>query len=391
MSAAQLLKSLIKGTDISEDAVLDKYLMSRGINPKFATKDQKVSHSKTGAFITWKNSRMLEDTLEEKVDKKDTVTLDIPLLIRVLELAREDIKSDMDLHRVVEKLINIRNKGMLTMKDYNYISKIHEEVMSQVSQEVIDEVTTTGYHAAATKSRMNAAVKIMSSMGSDKQAVTKLNARNKGLKRLSDRTSTEMKKANSGPQKPIPSTHDGNDRGYGKGRYMGDSVEHDDEVMSEAQSAAVRWQKALEAAKKKREEETARNAENAKRALTPKNENYQDPQAATSMPGDCANSPDDVMPKDKNKKLIQMSKSARIIKNLYKKKGMKEETYDSEKEDKSVASYGKKPKMQQVSTDLDQPKAAAVLTGGTTLTGEKRDTIEIDPMMKMRKPVSGKR
>lgn len=86
-----------------------------------------------------------------------------------------------------------------------------------------------------------------------------------------------------------------------------------------------------------------------------------------------------------------MSKSARIIKNLYKKKGMKEETYDHEKEGKSVATYGKKPKMQQVSTGLEEPKAAAVLTGGTTMTGEKRDTIEIDPMMKMRKPISGKR
>jgi hypothetical protein len=31
------------------------------------------------------------------------------------------------------------------------------------------------------------------------------------------------------------------------------------------------------------------------------------------------------------------------------------------------------------------------MTGGTTMTGEKRDTIEIDPMMKMRKPDSGKR
>ena len=86
-----------------------------------------------------------------------------------------------------------------------------------------------------------------------------------------------------------------------------------------------------------------------------------------------------------------MSKSARIIKSIYKRKGMKEETYDHEKEDKSVATYGKKPKMQKVSTDLEEPQAAAVLTGGTTMTGEKRDTIEIDPMMKMRKPVSGKR
>jgi hypothetical protein len=127
---------------------------------------------------------------------------------------------------------------------------------------------------------------------------------------------------------------------------------------------------------------------------TPKNENVQDPMAATSMPCDCANTnnPDDVeQPKSKNKKLIQMSKSARIIKSIYKKKGMKEETYDHEKEDKSVATYGKKPKMQKVTDSLEEPQAAAVLTGGTTMTGEKRDTIEIDPMMKMRKPISGKR
>lgn len=376
---AQKLKAIVKGTapqatygtnpmdpwsakaNMAEDATLNKYLMSRGINPKYATKDQKVAHSKTGAFITWKNSRMLEDTLEERVDKKDTVTLDIPLLIRIMELAREDIKTDMDLHRVVEKLINIRNKGMLTMKDYNYIAKIHEEVMPQVSQEVIDEITTTGYHAAAVKSRMNAAVKVASSMGKDKQATTKLNARNAGLKRLSDRTSAEMKKANSGPQKPIPSTHDGNDRGYGKGRYMGDSVEHDDEVMSEAQSAAVRFQRALENAKKKREEEERRNAENVKRALTPK---------------------------PVQEAACEMTKSARIIKSLYKRKGVTEEMYDHEKEDKSVATYGKKPKIvtndPKASFGEKKPDAAAILTGGTTLTGQKRDVVEIDPMMRKR-------
>ena len=398
---AQKLKAIVKGTapqatygtnpmdpwsakaNMAEDATLNKYLMSRGINPKYATKDQKVAHSKTGAFITWKKSRMLEDTLEERVDKKDTVTLDIPLLIRIMELAREDIKTDMDLHRVVEKLINIRNKGMLTMKDYNYISKIHEEVMSQVSQEVIDEVTTTGYHKAAVKSRMDAAVKVASSMGKDKQATTKLNARNAGLKRLSDRTSAEMKKANSGPQKPIPSTHDGNDRGYGKGRYMGDSVEHDDEVMSEAQSAAVRWQKALEAAKKKREEEAARNAENAKRALTPvKEDKFQDPMAATQTVGMEVDNPSDAERKS------QRSKSARIIKSIYKRKNMKEDLYDHEKDDKPAATYGKKPKM-SVTKPTDnvgenKPDAAAILTGGKTLTGQTRDTIEIDPMMKKR-------
>ena len=389
MSKAQTLKSIVKrggaekpsfGTNpwdpwsakanIAEDAALDQYLTSRGINPKHVSKDQKVAHSKMGQFIKWKR-----DHMSEAVDRKDTITFDIPLLIRVLEFTREDLKSDINLHKMVERLLNIRGKGTLTMNEYGKIVK--EEVAEEEVEQII-EITTTGYHKAAIKSRMDAAVKVVSSMGSDKEARTKLDARNRGLKRLSDRTSAEMKKANSGPQKPIPSTHDGNDRGYGKGRYMGDSVEHDESLI-EAQSAAVRFQRALENAKKKREEEERRNAENAKRALTPKNENYQDPQAATSMPGDCANSPDDVMPKDKNKKLIQMSKSARIIKSIYKRKGVKEEA------------YGKKPKMQNVITDLEEPQAAAVLTGGTTLTGEKRDTIEIDPMLKMRKPVSGKR
>ena len=41
------------------------------------------------------------------------------------------------------------------------------------------------------------------------------------------------------------------------------------------------------------------------------------------------------------------------------------------------------------SSDLDslgekKPQAAAVLSGGTTLTGEPRDTIEIDPAMRNR-------
>jgi hypothetical protein len=59
----------------------------------------------------------------EEVDKKDTITFDIPLLIRVLELTREEIKTDADLHRVVERLIDIRNKGVLTMDDYDRIAK----------------------------------------------------------------------------------------------------------------------------------------------------------------------------------------------------------------------------------------------------------------------------
>jgi hypothetical protein len=112
-------------------------------------------------------------------------------------------------------------------------------------------------------------------MGADKQAKTKLNARNKGLKRLSARTSAEMKKANSGPQKPVhrePSSMSSPQAYYASkkpGEYTGDSFIPQGQML-EAKSAAVRFQMALQNAKKKREEEEARKEANIKRALAPR-------------------------------------------------------------------------------------------------------------------------
>jgi TfoX/Sxy family transcriptional regulator of competence genes len=50
----------------------------------------------------------------------DKVTVDIPLFIRLLEYAREDAKTDMDLHNVAEKAIAASETGKtLTMSDYD--------------------------------------------------------------------------------------------------------------------------------------------------------------------------------------------------------------------------------------------------------------------------------
>ena len=264
---------------ITEDELLHAYLRTRGINPKTASKISKIAASKTGDFerwkrqhmsggrlpivrkeqVTWKSSPTLkrQKTLDkafqkskpiriagpdlhsdhrgqqnEGVDKKDTVTMDIPLLIRMLELAREDIKSDAQLHRVVEKLIDIRNKGTLTMDDYDFVSKLKEQFFPE--------------------------------------------------------------------------------------------------------------------------------------------DTYQDTYAATQTVGPEVTSSDDT---EKNQ---NESKAAKLLKSL-KKKTVKEDMYDWEKENKSVASYGKKPKVDMSSID---PKAAGIIYGGKTMTGQGRDTIELDPMMK---------
>ena len=120
---------------------------------------------------------------------------------------------------------------------------------------------------------------------------------------------------------------------------------------------------------------------------------YMEPMAATQSPGDGANSPDDVEPMPKGKKLITMSKSASIVKGLYKSPTIKEDAYDPEKEEKPAATMGKKPKMQKDPEDTTsgKPLAAAIMSGGKTLTGTPRDVIEIDPMVVPRRPDSEKR
>lgn len=58
----------------------------------------------------------------EDTNKPDVIKVDVPLLIRLLEYAREDAKTDMDLHNVTEKLISFSEQGdTLTMDNYDAI------------------------------------------------------------------------------------------------------------------------------------------------------------------------------------------------------------------------------------------------------------------------------
>lgn len=60
--------------------------------------------------------------IEEVENKPDVVKMDIPLLIRLLEYAREDAKTDMDLHNVTEMLIELSENGdVLSMDNYDQI------------------------------------------------------------------------------------------------------------------------------------------------------------------------------------------------------------------------------------------------------------------------------
>jgi hypothetical protein len=571
MSKADKIKSIVKGpapkstfgTDPSDPwstkaniaefagtppGLLAKYLKSRGVNPKFASKDQKIAHSKTGQFQKWQRDHQDRASLTgttfkaESVDKKDTVTFDIPLLIRVLELAREDIKSDMDLHRVVERLINMRDKGMLTMDDYDEIAQIKEEVSSSIPLEYIKDAIrelteeleeldeTWKYHTYPDNTVARAAVKSHHEFRDEKGMASGNPARAMGngkvaykgeFKGPKPQKVSEAKESNYGgdyqasvlavkakaEKKPVDMKslaarmqasyakdkkevkEDISRRGILKGILGGAAAgaagkasaiagafpspstrakwakDAEESNKAEAKRLADKKKKELENntkevdkaqrvnhhslsteetvaegngyddnrtgfAKKPREDDeghaptkfkaksimdrphtvhidgkpwkkfsSGHQAHAAANTLTAKGkkataiahmseDTYQDPQSATQTVFDGGNNPNDIAPPEyKGKRLIQMSKSARIIKNLYKQKGMKEETYDFEKADKSVESYGKPPKMKKTDkaiTDGDKEQAAIVLSGGKTLTGDDRDTVEIDPKMKMR-------
>lgn len=52
-------------------------------------------------------------------NEADKVTLDVPLLIRLMEFSKEDASEDVDLHVVAENLVRLSESGKcLSMEDY---------------------------------------------------------------------------------------------------------------------------------------------------------------------------------------------------------------------------------------------------------------------------------
>jgi hypothetical protein len=345
--------------EASETELLAKYLNSRGINPKYASKDQKIAHSKSGQFQKWKRDHQHFE-LEEGVDKKDTVVLDIPLLIRVLELAREDIKTDMDLHRVVEKLISIRNKGVLTMDDYNTIANINENHIAIAMGNMLDD---EGSMVLSQLEQLERAITmIRSHIGKDYE-----------------------KQLPAWVQAKITLATDYADT---VGNYITSKNEKvTEETVNEAKkprtTALEKWRKAAAEREKKHNTTPTGDMKGAidrlEKHLT--KENTLDSLAATEAPSDCSDNTNSTPTTGK-------SYAARMVKSL--KKTVKEETYDWEKDDKSSMQkpYGKAPKInvtdKKGTLGDTKPEARAVMKGGTTLTGQPRDMVEIDPSMKQR-------
>ncbi len=62
----------------------------------------------------------MPDDLMEEENPVDIISMDVPLFIRMLEFAREDASTDMDLHDLAQKAIKMSSEGEpLTMMHYD--------------------------------------------------------------------------------------------------------------------------------------------------------------------------------------------------------------------------------------------------------------------------------
>jgi len=90
-----------------------------------------------------------ESVKEQSEDAIDTITMDVPLFIRMLEYAREDASQDVDLHDVTEKIIALSKEvNVLQMEDYDEIigaaedapkgEMINEELKNDLYKDILD-------------------------------------------------------------------------------------------------------------------------------------------------------------------------------------------------------------------------------------------------------------
>jgi hypothetical protein len=188
VTKADILKG--RGVDIKEEK--DEVFKSKAsnINSELVQKVEKLVNSTAKRYgydiesallairtiIGNDENKVNEGVNEEEAEAKDavdTVTMDVPLFIRMLEFAREDAKADMDLHDVAEKAIEInKSKETLSMQDYEDIIPVMDEPMNEVTPEQ-EKYRVKSSKPTQFKQDIAAAKKMMNAGKSEKEVVSK--------------------------------------------------------------------------------------------------------------------------------------------------------------------------------------------------------------------------
>jgi len=378
---------------ISESPNLNRYLLSRGFDPKHTPKDIKVAHSKSNAFKNWQRQHFNEDLTTKHtgtgVDHKTDLSVS-PTMKRAAKLTKAkkhyevpNPPGSMRKEEVVDEGFNaptetglsdktlklyrtgIKNKAKTTTdpkkqfdlktKAFRVSNILNTRAAKQkgVSEETLDEISLGDYKEKAKAQSKELKKHTKGEYGDIAKRM--LDRRNKGLKMASKREKAEH-------QDTVDMTEEKKDK-RSASEKMSDYANKRHKVYQDIQNKQ-------------------------KNLMKKWNDDHKDqPHLQVPVPEDVGD------PMAAIKGVAVPESMAQKIKSIYKKK-VAEDTYDSEKDDKygENPTFGKKPKLKQVddkSVDggfSKTPQAAAILTGGTTLTGQKRDMVEIDPKMKNPRP-----
>jgi hypothetical protein len=343
-------------SQISEGS-LEQYLLSRGINPKYISTPTKIAHSKSALFLKWKQNHTFESVeVDEEVSTKS------PIVDKHQELKKNKAAGEIMHTNPIPRKEGSQTPQM-TPEEVQIVESPKEGGRKKFSGMFNPAPKGTfAYDQAMRKKKHDDIEKNRSKDGSGMSSA---------IDRLQKHMNKEETELDEMDQKFVDSLNKLAHR-----HKEGDRVTVDSKFFGKQKGKVVKVDNQsvhVQRDGKKFSEKYPHDAV--------MKEDIMDPQAAI------AKVPDTDPSITERKR--EMSKSARMIKSLYKSKRMvKEDLYDHEKEDKSVATYGKKPKFDKAdekdSAGENKPAAAATMTGGTTLTGEKRDDIEIDPMMRLR-------
>ena len=74
----------------------------------------------------------------------DIIKLDVPLFIRLLELAREDIEHDADIHDLAQRVIELSKEQPVTMANYDDIVGFMKQQGDNESVGELDRIKKLG-------------------------------------------------------------------------------------------------------------------------------------------------------------------------------------------------------------------------------------------------------
>jgi predicted GNAT family acetyltransferase len=136
------------------------FVPNKGRNKDFSFMETMIRYPKN-------INEMKKNTTE---NPQDILKMNVPLFIRLIEYAREDAETDMDLHDVTERLIKLSLKGnLLTMDDYDSIvipkkedkpKKKSELYESKITLKTMDETPESSIYFITKKGRAIGGVEV---------------------------------------------------------------------------------------------------------------------------------------------------------------------------------------------------------------------------------------